>query len=118
MTQSDLAARPDLSLKHVNQVVHGAAPITQETALLLETATVVPARFWNTRESAYRERLARAQDRQALGQDAAGLKQLPIKLRLGEIEQRRSSANPYDAKLANFDASVPRRESPSSSSRR
>ena len=79
MTQSDLAARTGLSLKHVNQVIHGAAPITQETALLLEKATAVPARFWNARESTYRERLARTQDRKALAQDAAWLKQLPIK---------------------------------------
>lgn len=79
MTQSDLAARTGLSLKHVNQVIQGAAPITQETALLLEKATAVPARFWNTRESAYRERLARTQNREALAQDAAWLNQLPIK---------------------------------------
>lgn len=84
MTQSDLAARTGLSLKHVNQVIHGAAPITQETALLLEKATSVPARFWNTRESAYRERLARTHDREALAHDAAWLKQLPMK----ELEKR------------------------------
>jgi HTH-type transcriptional regulator / antitoxin HigA len=84
MTQSDLAARTGLSLKHVNQMIHGAAPITPETALLLEKATAVPARFWNTREAAYRERLARTLDRETLAQDAAWLKQLPIK----ELEKR------------------------------
>jgi addiction module HigA family antidote len=79
MTQADLALRTGLSTKHVNQVIHGAAPISPETALLLEKATAVPARFWNAREAAYRGRVARAHDREALGEDTAWLKQLPMK---------------------------------------
>ena len=41
MTQADLAARSGLSLKHVNQIAQGIAPITHETALLLEKVTGV-----------------------------------------------------------------------------
>jgi len=79
MTQSDLAARTGLSLKHINQIIHGVAPVTPATTLLLEKVTGVPARMWNSLEAAYRERLARTESREALAHDRAWLKQLPIK---------------------------------------
>ena len=43
LTQLDLAHRTGLSTKHVNQVIQGSAPLTQETALSLERVTGVPA---------------------------------------------------------------------------
>jgi HTH-type transcriptional regulator / antitoxin HigA len=79
MSQADLAARTGLSLKHINQVVQGVAPLTPDTALLLEKATGVPARIWNVREALYRERKARAEDKEFLATDSAWLKQLPVK---------------------------------------
>jgi plasmid maintenance system antidote protein VapI len=79
MTQADLATRASLSVKHVNQIVQGVAPITHETALVLEKVTGVPARLWNMREANYRERLARAEDKDSLASDKAWLKELPIK---------------------------------------
>lgn len=78
MTQADLATRAGLSVKHVNQIVQGVAPITHETALVLEKVTGVPARLWNMLEGAYRERLARAEDRNLLTADKEWLKELPI----------------------------------------
>ena len=65
MTQVQLAARTGLSLKHINQIAQGAAPVTPETALLLEKATGVKARMWNVLEAAYRERVSREQSREA-----------------------------------------------------
>jgi HTH-type transcriptional regulator/antitoxin HigA len=79
MTQADLAARTGLSLKHINQVVQGVAPLTHETALLLEKVTGVPARVWNALEAHYRDRLARTEDRRKLENDAQWLKQIPVK---------------------------------------
>jgi HTH-type transcriptional regulator/antitoxin HigA len=79
MTQSDLAARSGLSVKHVNQIIHGAAPITHETALAFEKVTGVPASVWNRLEGNYRDRLARLEDRRALTSDSAWLDSLPIK---------------------------------------
>lgn len=78
MTQADLAARAGLSLKHVNQIAQGIAPITHETALLLEKVTGVSARTWNSLEATYRDRLARADDRESLATDTAWLNELPI----------------------------------------
>jgi HTH-type transcriptional regulator / antitoxin HigA len=79
MTQADLAARTGLSLKHVNQIAQGIAPITHETALLLEKVTGVSARTWNSLEATYRDRLARSDDRESLVEDSTWLNELPIK---------------------------------------
>lgn len=78
MSQSELAARTDLSLKHVNQIIHGVAPITAETALALEKTTGVPSAIWNRLEGNYRDRLARLEDRTALEADVAWVKSLPL----------------------------------------
>jgi HTH-type transcriptional regulator/antitoxin HigA len=88
LTQVDLAARTGLSLKHINQIVQGIASITPETALLLERATPVSARYWNSMEAVYRERLARDQDRERLADDADWLQELPLKelIRRGIVE--------------------------------
>ncbi len=79
MTQSDLATRSGLSLKHINQIIQGAAPITHETSLALEKVTGVRARFWNSLESNYRDRLARTEDREGLAKEREWLGTLPIK---------------------------------------
>src|SRR3954471_12517136 len=73
LTQADLAARTGLSLKHINQIVQGVAPITPETTLLLEQVTDVSARLWASLESTYRERLAREENRERLAEDTAWL---------------------------------------------
>lgn len=59
MDQRELAKSTGLSVKHVNQVIKGVAPITQDTAIRLERVTGVPARMWNSLEANYRERLSR-----------------------------------------------------------
>jgi HTH-type transcriptional regulator/antitoxin HigA len=79
MTQSDLAARSGLSVKHINQIVQGIAPITHETALAFEKVTSVPATVWNRLEANYRDRLARLEDRRSVPEDTAWLDTLPIK---------------------------------------
>lgn len=95
MTQTELARRTGLSIKHVNQIVNGAAPITPETALVLEKATGVAARVWNNLEVAYREHVSRHEEDERLAVDLGWLKELPIK----ELVQRgciRDAARPVD----------------------
>jgi HTH-type transcriptional regulator/antitoxin HigA len=79
LTQADLAARTGLSLKHINQVVQGVAPITPETALLLERVTDVSAKYWGLIEASYREKLARRENRVRLTDQTDWLSELPIK---------------------------------------
>jgi HTH-type transcriptional regulator / antitoxin HigA len=78
MTQVELATRTGLSLKHVNQIIQGVAPVTPDTALLLEKTTGVQARMWNSLEATYREHVLRAESREALLKEADWLKELPI----------------------------------------
>ncbi len=77
--QQELAARAELSAKHVNQIVKGVAPISHDTAIRLERVTGVSARMWNSLESNYREQLARITAKDRLRQDLAWLKSIPTK---------------------------------------
>ena len=79
LTQADLAERTGLSVKHVNQILQGVAPLTPETALLLERVTPVSARYWNSLEAAYRERRVREENRERLGEAVGWLDELPLK---------------------------------------
>jgi HTH-type transcriptional regulator/antitoxin HigA len=89
MTQSELAERTGLSLKHINQIIQGIAPITAETALHFERTTSVPARMWNSLEATYREQIARRENRKLLAREAGWLKQLPLPelIRRGHVTQ-------------------------------
>lgn len=88
--QRELAKRAGLSAKHVNQVIKGVAPITQDTAIRLERVTGVPARMWNNLEANYREQLARLQQKKRLQRDLEWLKTIPTKelIARGRIEQQ------------------------------
>lgn len=78
ISQTELAARAGLSTKHVNQIIQGIAPITLETAIVLDRITGLPASFWNRREADYREGLLRAKPRVVSAEDEKWLKSLPI----------------------------------------
>lgn len=60
-SQAELAHRLGFGLKHLDQLVKGKAPITEDTALRLERVLGSTANFWLNREAKYRERLARLQ---------------------------------------------------------
>ena len=78
MTQVELAERTGLSAKHINQIVKGHAPITTETALLLEFTTGVSARVWNNLEIAFREHESRVEEAVRLERDLEWLDDLPV----------------------------------------
>lgn len=77
MTQSDLAVRSDLSIKHINQIIKGIAPITPDTALAFEKVTKVPARVWNQLEVAHRDHIARDDEQGELASHVDWVKQFP-----------------------------------------
>jgi addiction module HigA family antidote len=89
MDQRELAERTGLSVKHVNQIIKGAASITQDTAIRLERVTGVPARMWNNLEASYREQLARLAEKERLHTDLAWLKSIPTKelIKRGRIQR-------------------------------
>jgi HTH-type transcriptional regulator/antitoxin HigA len=79
MTQAELSTRTGLSTKHINQIVQGVAVLSHDTAIVLERATGVPARLWNSLESNYRDYLARKRERDELADQTAWLRQIPVK---------------------------------------
>lgn len=63
-TAARFAVRMGYTPKHVNELLHGRASITADTALRLESVLGSTAQFWLNREVQYREALAR---REAIG---------------------------------------------------
>lgn len=62
MSQAELARRIARPLKTVNEIIKGKAAITPDTAIQLERALGISARFWNGLEGLWRERLALQRD--------------------------------------------------------
>lgn len=78
MTQTELAERLGVSLKHVNQVVKGAASISAELALGLEKVFGISAAFWLNRESLYRADIARQNENRDLASAQEWAKSFPV----------------------------------------
>jgi len=90
MSQAELAERMGRPKKTVNEIIHGKAAITPETALQLERVLNVPARFWMNREQQYREALARATERTRLEENIDWLERMPVAemVKRGWIEKK------------------------------
>ncbi|WP_105032401.1 ImmA/IrrE family metallo-endopeptidase [Arthrobacter ruber] len=78
LSQTDLATRTGLSIKHINQIVSGSAALTHETAIKLERATGVPAKIWNTLEANYRDAISRMSERESLSASKEWLRLMPV----------------------------------------
>ncbi|MFT9663697.1 HigA family addiction module antitoxin [Mycobacteroides abscessus subsp. abscessus] len=68
LSQQQVADRLGVSRKHVNELVNGRAPVTQDTAIRLERVVGIPASAWLRYEAAYRADLARIADQENLAQ--------------------------------------------------
>lgn len=78
MSQSELAARMNMTDKTVSQIINGVAPISFDTAYKLELVLGVPASFWNRLELGYRERQTFAEETQKLKADIEWLSEVPV----------------------------------------
>ena len=77
-TQAELAIRLGYTRKHVNQLIKGKVPITEDAALKLERVLGSTVGFWLIREARYRESHARLGECQAQKEDLEWLKLLPV----------------------------------------
>jgi HTH-type transcriptional regulator / antitoxin HigA len=70
MSQSELAERMGKTASKINDIINGKEPITIQTALQLEKVLgpEPDAQFWLTRESVYREKLARLEEEEQMVQ--------------------------------------------------
>ena len=78
MTQTDLARRLGVSLKHLNQVINGSASISADLALGLEKVFDLPADFWLSRDAAHRAHIARTEERVDLRSAVRWAEKFPI----------------------------------------
>lgn len=103
-SQVDLATRTGFTTKHVNLLLKGKAPITEETALKLERVLGSTARFWLNLEAQYREHLARQQALSSLAQHADWLKELPLSdmVKFGWVRKATSKAEQVQECLRYF----------------
>lgn len=103
-TQTELANRLGLTHKTVNLIISGKAPITPDTAVLLERVLGGKASFWLNRETIYRERLAKLEAAEKLSSHAEWLKTLPLKqmIERGLIKPYKSIADQVDEVLRFF----------------
>ncbi len=100
MTQSELAQRLGRPLKTVNEIIKGKAAITPKTAIQLERALGISARFWTGVETQYRDTIARQEAELDLEAQADWIDAFPIAdlVRHRLIERGRTKA----ATLANL----------------
>ena len=93
-TQAELAQRLGYTTKHVNQLIKGKVPLTEDAAIRLERVVGSTVGFWLAREAKYRERCARFEAAEKFASWIDWLDQLPIKelMIAGAIEKRRVDA--------------------------
>ncbi len=79
MNQKELAARLDITPKHLSNVINGNAPITYDTALKLEVVLGPSAQFWMNLETNYQLNKTRLEELDKLQTDLEILKEIPYK---------------------------------------
>lgn len=103
MTQTELARRLGVSLKHLNQVVKGSASISAELALGLEKVFSAPADFWLTREAIFRAHEARLEEGPDLEKALGWAERFPLKeLKKREFLPREAKGEDLVAALLKF----------------
>lgn len=98
-TQSELAQRLGYTTKHVNQLIKGKVPLTEDAAIRLERVVGSTVGFWLAREAKYREHCARLQAAERFAGWADWLESIPVKelMNAGAIQKQRIDAKskPY-----------------------
>ena len=104
MTQAELAVRMNRPEKTLSEIINGKAAVTPETAIQLELALGIPADFWLSRESRYRESLSRRQHEADLGAQAEWAAQFPTgkMIRYGWIDKQKNTSSEVRELLAFF----------------
>jgi plasmid maintenance system antidote protein VapI len=104
LSLADFARHIGHTLAHAEELLSGRAPLTMEIARQLESALGASAAFWITRESQYREDLARLQHFACAETDVNWLREIPLKemTKFGWIESASGLADQAAACLRFF----------------
>lgn len=79
ITQAELARRTGRTVKLINEIIKGKAPISAETAIQLDKVLGIPASFWNNLEKNYQEEISERKHKKELESCTDWLKKFPIK---------------------------------------
>lgn len=79
MNQKEMAARLDITSKHLCNVLNGNAPVTYETALKLESVLGPSAQFWMNLEINYQLDKSKLEEKEKMDQELEILKGIPYK---------------------------------------
>lgn len=98
MPQKELAKRMGTSIKMVNELIKGRAPLTYDTAIKLEKILGVPASFWVNLESNYQITLARIRAKRNIAAQESVAKTFPYAemAKLGWVKKTRSIEEKID----------------------
>ncbi|MFN8399527.1 MAG: HigA family addiction module antitoxin [Anaerolineales bacterium] len=109
MSQAEFAERTGRPKKTINEIIHGKAIITPETALQFEKVLGVPASFWINREQNYQEWLAREQEKENFTQHLSWIENFPYKemVDLGWVEEKDEPINKLNELLRFFGIASP-----------
>ena len=109
MTQAELAQRTARPPKTINEIIKGKAAITAETAIQLERALGVSARFWTGLEATYRNSLAQQEAQRELEANTSWIDRFPIAdlVRHKQIERGASKAQTLGNLLSYLGLSSP-----------
>ncbi len=93
-TQAQLAERLGYSQKHVNQLIKGKVPLTEDAAIRLQNVLGAPVGFWLKREAQFRERAALMDAANRYASMVPWLEKMPVKelMDAGAIAKRRIDA--------------------------
>lgn len=91
MNQEEMAARLDVTPKHLCNILNGNAPITYKTALKLEPVIGPSAEFWMNLEASYQLDKTRLDNQDEFRKELEVLKEIPYKKmsNLGWLEDTR-----------------------------
>lgn len=109
MTQVELAGRTGLSKKVINEIVHGKAPVTADTAIKLQRIFNKPSRFWENLQQNYNSIKARQAEQKRLQRNLNWLKKFPVAdmVKRGWIAKHRNPTDQLDSVLNFFGIASP-----------
>jgi len=109
MTQAELAARTNLSAKHINQVLHGVALMSADVAVALERVLGTPASMWTRLDARWQEERSRDRARDSLSEHTDWAHQFPLKelVSRGLLSGHEQGSNLVDALLGMFRVGSP-----------
>jgi addiction module HigA family antidote len=84
ITQAELARRTGRTVKLINEIIKGKAPISADTAIQLEKVLGIPASFWNNLEKKYQEEISECKHKKELESCTGWLNKFPIKSMIRE----------------------------------